>query len=185
MMLYWCFSSRISACNTFRSSAAALGQYRIKKVVQAILLNGSFRKTVATVTAVLAVVTAVLLISSAIDIFCTGTLDLAENVAPAGDIYSVETVQAHFRVIAPVVYGFLASVVLGLILRLGGEEKPEIAKPSPIEKKAPANPKAIFAVRIAVAVIAVTLIVLGIANGGMYDVFVKAKKICMECIGLG
>ena len=44
MILYWCFSSRISACNTFRSSAAALGQYRIKKVVQAILLKVSFRE---------------------------------------------------------------------------------------------------------------------------------------------
>lgn len=152
---------------------------------QAIHLNGSFRKTVATVTAVLAVVTAVLLISSAIDIFRTGTLDLAESGAPIGDIYSVETIRAHFRVIAPVVYAFLASVILGLILRVGDAEKSEIAKPLPIEKKTPSNPKAIFAVRIAVAAIAVTLIVLGIANGGMYDVFVKAKKICMECVGLG
>lgn len=55
----------------------------------------------------------------------------------------------------------------------------------PTAKKTPAKPKTVFAVRIAVAVIAVTLIVLGIANGGMCDVFVKAKKICMECVGLG
>ena len=33
--------------------------------------------------------------------------------------------------------------------------------------------------------IAVALIVAGILNGGFGDVLEKAKKICMECIGLG
>lgn len=33
--------------------------------------------------------------------------------------------------------------------------------------------------------IAVALIVAGILNGGLMDVLEKAKKICMECIGLG
>lgn len=35
------------------------------------------------------------------------------------------------------------------------------------------------------AAAAVLLIVLGVLNGGMQDVFVKAAKICSECIGLG
>ena len=33
--------------------------------------------------------------------------------------------------------------------------------------------------------LAVLLIVLGIANGGLWDVLVKAINICTECIGLG
>ena len=33
--------------------------------------------------------------------------------------------------------------------------------------------------------IAVLFVVLGIFNGGMRDVFVKAIQICTECIGLG
>ena len=33
--------------------------------------------------------------------------------------------------------------------------------------------------------VAVVLIVVGILNGGFGDVLEKAKKICMECIGLG
>lgn len=33
--------------------------------------------------------------------------------------------------------------------------------------------------------IAALLIALGIANGGMRDVLVKASNICTECIGLG
>lgn len=36
-----------------------------------------------------------------------------------------------------------------------------------------------------VIVVAVGLIVAGILNGGLMDVLEKAKKICMECIGLG
>ena len=37
----------------------------------------------------------------------------------------------------------------------------------------------------ALVVLGVTLVVLGILNGGMRDVFVKAVRICSECIGLG
>ena len=33
--------------------------------------------------------------------------------------------------------------------------------------------------------LAVTLIVLGVLNGGARDVLTKAVKICSECIGLG
>ncbi|MBR5230930.1 MAG: hypothetical protein IKW00_01635 [Clostridia bacterium] len=33
--------------------------------------------------------------------------------------------------------------------------------------------------------LAVLLIVLGILNGGLWDVLVKAVNICTECIGLG
>ena len=32
---------------------------------------------------------------------------------------------------------------------------------------------------------AIVFIVLGVLNGGLYDVFVKAINICTECIGLG
>ena len=40
-------------------------------------------------------------------------------------------------------------------------------------------------VRVVLAAAAVTLIVLGVLNGGMFDVLVKAINICTECIGLG
>ena len=39
--------------------------------------------------------------------------------------------------------------------------------------------------RVGVAVVGVVLVVVGILNGGMQDVFAKAVKICTECIGLG
>lgn len=39
--------------------------------------------------------------------------------------------------------------------------------------------------RIAIAVIGVTLVIVGICNGGMADVLEKAINICTQCIGLG
>ena len=40
-------------------------------------------------------------------------------------------------------------------------------------------------IRVIIAAAAVVLIVLGVMNGGMFDVLVKAINICTECIGLG
>ena len=34
-------------------------------------------------------------------------------------------------------------------------------------------------------ILALALIVLGVLNGGLRDVFVKAANLCTECIGLG
>lgn len=45
--------------------------------------------------------------------------------------------------------------------------------------------KFLTGVRIALALCAVVLIIVGVCNGGMKDVFAKAIKICTECIGLG
>lgn len=43
----------------------------------------------------------------------------------------------------------------------------------------------IWGARGAVAILAVTFIILGIFNGGVQDLLIKAIKICTECIGLG
>lgn len=45
--------------------------------------------------------------------------------------------------------------------------------------------RGVMALRVAVAVLAVALIVLGVLNGGLEDVMTKANAICMECVGLG
>lgn len=47
------------------------------------------------------------------------------------------------------------------------------------------NNLVIFALRTALFVVATVFIIIGVINGGMYDVFVKAVNICTECIGLG
>ena len=43
----------------------------------------------------------------------------------------------------------------------------------------------VFYARIAVAAVGAVFVVIGVLNGGMRDVFVKAINICTECIGLG
>jgi len=47
------------------------------------------------------------------------------------------------------------------------------------------SPAFLLWARVGVAVVGVVLVVVGILNGGMQDVFAKAVKICTECIGLG
>ena len=60
-------------------------------------------------------------------------------------------------------------------------------KPLPAPKKivSPENTRLTLGIRIGIAVVAVALIIAGIANGGMADVLAKAINICTECIGLG
>lgn len=48
-----------------------------------------------------------------------------------------------------------------------------------------ANERLAAITRIVLGVCAIALIVVGVANGGMTDVFDKAVKICTQCIGLG
>lgn len=58
---------------------------------------------------------------------------------------------------------------------ISGSKTPETA----------AKPSCVPYVRIALYIVAIALIVLGINNGGMRDVLIKAINICTECIGLG
>lgn len=53
----------------------------------------------------------------------------------------------------------------------GAEPAPEPARPVPV--------------RLLLLAAAVLFIVLGVLNGGLWDVLVKAINICTECIGLG
>ena len=68
------------------------------------------------------------------------------------------------------------------ILNRGGEDqkKAQRAQPYP-EKEWPGK----NVLRVALVILSVVLIVLGITNGGLWDVLVKAINICTECIGLG
>ncbi len=64
-------------------------------------------------------------------------------------------------------------------------EKAEQAPLAESEKRARGKKYLLWGARIAVFVVAVTLIGLGIANKGALDVLSKAINICTECIGLG
>lgn len=64
----------------------------------------------------------------------------------------------------------------------------DIRKTAPKKKPTPETEKSTHmtnVVRLVLMGVAVLLIVMGIENGGMFDVLVKAINICTECIGLG
>ena len=54
-------------------------------------------------------------------------------------------------------------------------------KPAPLQEK----PFPASVLRADLYAAAIVFIVLGVMNGGLYDVLVKAINICTECIGLG
>lgn len=67
------------------------------------------------------------------------------------------------------------------LIKASAEKKPADAA----EKKDKTKKITTAKVQIALYLLAAVLIVLGIDNGGMRDVFIKAVNICTECIGLG
>ncbi len=68
--------------------------------------------------------------------------------------------------------------VKAAIAKAKGASAPSVKEPKP-------NKALTSGIRIAIAVVALVLIVMGILNGGMADVLSKAINICTECIGLG
>ena len=59
--------------------------------------------------------------------------------------------------------------------------------PRAVTREVKAEPcgRALLILRISLAVVALALLIIGVANGGMADVLYKAINICTECIGLG
>lgn len=57
-------------------------------------------------------------------------------------------------------------------------------KPAP-KKSAKGKTVGVWSLRVAIFALAVCLLVIGVQNGGMREVFLKAINICTQCIGLG
>ncbi len=73
---------------------------------------------------------------------------------------------------------FARSVEKELVLLREAPKAPP--KEAPEGRRVPLTP-----LRLVICVIAIVFIVLGVMNGGLRDVLVKAINICTECIGLG
>jgi len=67
----------------------------------------------------------------------------------------------------------------------GGAKKEDHSKNSSEKPEKPTAEKCLIAVRSTILIVAVGLMILGIATGGLADVLAKAINICTECIGLG
>lgn len=97
--------------------------------------------------------------------------------------------QMLLHVAPPTVAAFAALLVLSVWEKDSARRENEMARTAPVKKdKAPAPKqpgKGIAIGRVCLYAAAIALVVLGVLNGGMYDVLVKAINICTECIGLG
>ena len=139
--------------------------------------------------AVATVAVCLLLCWHTVDVYRLG--NLPENFSAPGvriqPVYSLPVVRERLAVMAPALWGYLALVALGLILRAmaGDPSSPRACRERRVEPDhsfpKPVSP----ALRILLYAAAVLLIVLGVMNGGLRDVLVKAIQICTECIGLG
>lgn len=101
-------------------------------------------------------------------------------------IFTREKVAAALQPMAPLFFVFIGATVSGWLL--GVKEEPAMARTiSPLPAKAVPQEGGFvpLVIRTAVLALAVAFIVLGVLNGGLEDVLIKANAICMECVGLG
>ena len=144
--------------------------------------------------AVMTVCVCLILCWQAIDICRIG--NLPENFSSPGvrihPVYSLPIVRERLTAVAPVLAIYLAAVAVGLMLQALDREKPRPSvcrgpeetlrrRMAAGDAPRPVSPY----LRAALYAVAVVLIVLGVMNGGLRDVLVKAINICTECIGLG
>ncbi len=155
----------------------------------------------------LCVLIAVLLASSAVRIFIDSSAYQAAG-HPSEWIYTREKAAAALMPILPLFLLSFAMTVYGLVKGIKDEEadKPvqdvertrdlvcaRVAQPSeemakaaaPLYNTSPETAHRRVIIRRVLLVAAVIFVVLGVQNGSMKDVIVKAIRICTECVGIG
>ena len=148
-------------------------------------------------TALATLTVAALLCWQCIDIYITGSAARsAEEGSAILAVYTAQDVGARLRALAIpfAAYAALiaATVIAGRCVPAQGRHnaatagkrlcgmKQRMASRSAAEGRGPAR-----VLRVCLYVAAILFIVLGVMNGGLHDVLVKAIMICTECIGLG
>lgn len=132
-----------------------------------------------------------LLAAAAVRMYIHGTA-----VQASGDlfyyIYTREKVGAALLALLPLITAFLAFTVAGWILGIRDEkaEKPVTLNGMDVRqsvtKAVPqkAGRREVI-LRVVILILAASLIIMGICNGGLEDVLAKGASICTECVGLG
>ncbi len=144
------------------------------------------QKVLLIIQSVLCAIIAIMLIVSAISIYNEGIALRATD--PMANIYTVEGIAKRVMPILPVFSLAVIVTVIGAVLGIKDEnankpamnidiKKNEVTEDAQLEKAKK--------IRTVVFVLAVICIIVGIFNGSLNDVFVKASRICTECIGLG
>lgn len=89
----------------------------------------------------------------------------------------------------PALLGLSALMAATVFLHSSRKRELALARKAPRRVQKADGPRRVslplLPIRVSIALIAAVLVALGIQNGGMFDVLVKAINICTECIGLG
>ena len=159
------------------------------------------KKALLIVTGALTVLLCAALCASVLALYTGGMARRAETGSAAAPIFTREAVGRQLAAISPLAVLWLASAIAAGISgrAASGREKsppqteqllgkavrethPPAARASMTGSPETAGRRALRTVLYAAAAL---LIVLGVLNGGLNDVLVKAINICTECIGLG
>ena len=154
----------------------------------------TWKKVCRILLAVMLAALTILLAAAAVRIWLEGSARKAED--PLAAVYTPENVSEALKGIRPLLWAVIGMTAAGLVLDTGGEKGARPLPPRRAGRKASASRPAAAAagkppergtaaVRIVLLLAAGVLIVLGILNGSLHDVLLKAINICSECIGLG
>jgi len=121
-----------------------------------------------------------LLAWTCIDIYADAQCQTASQA-----MYQADDVQKRLQSLSPLFAALLgAEVVICLILTVTPPERKRKKAKGVVAYK-PTHQYSWGGMQWAMMMMALAFIVIGMLNGGLYDVLVKAINICTECIGLG
>lgn len=154
----------------------------------------SVSKALRIVVALATVLILIFLAFNCIDIYLEGNspANLSESGVHLSPVFSRDMVALRLSPLLPWLAVYVLLIIVCTVVEAkAGEVKHEVA----IDAKnhlglgkarlAECNSKRTNIVRVALFAVAVLFVVLGVTNGGMSDVLIKAINICTECIGLG
>ena len=144
------------------------------------------KKTVLlTIEALLCFVTTAVLIVLDLSIYLKGLAARAEN--PMTSIYTAEAISGKAVYVLPLFILIALITILSTFLGVRDDNQDKAATGIDIGKNVASTgaDNITNKVRLTVLSLAIAFIITGIFNGSMSDVFIKASKICTECIGLG
>ena len=136
------------------------------------------------VQSVLCILCAVGLIAADLLIYFRGISEQESD--PMAQIYTVDAIADHAVIIIPVMIVSLIVTVILLTLKVKDPNADRAVNVAGIRTNTLGEKSSATVIaRTVILLVAVAFIITGIINGSIYDVFVKASKICTECIGLG
>ncbi len=128
---------------------------------------------------VVCVLGALALIAAVLVVYFTGSE--AHALDPLTPVFSQHIVGESLKLAAPLLFIGLCMTAVGLLLGVQDEKGLGPVKGGKVENRAPGGKT----LRTVLLIAAAVLLIVGILNGSARDVFVKAAKICTECVGLG